>query len=44
MNLQQVSRLRTTAAAIAFVLAGCQTTPMGKDEVVGRTNRSTPNK
>ena len=44
MKLQQVSRLRATAAAVAFVLAGCQTQPVGTDDVVGRTNRSIPNK
>jgi len=44
MNLQQSFGLRATAAAVAFALAGCQTTPMGKDEVAVRTNRSIPNK
>ena len=44
MKLQQVSRFRATAAIVAFALAGCQTGPMGADEVAGRSNRSTPNK
>ncbi len=44
MNLQQVSRLRTTAAAVAFALAGCQSAPMGQNEAPARVNRSIPNK
>ena len=44
MKFQQVSRFRATAVAVAFVLAGCQTQPMGIDEMAGRTNRSVPNK
>jgi len=43
MKFQQVSRLRAIAAAVAFVLAGCQSAPMGSDEVA-RGTRSIPNK
>ena len=43
MKLQQVSRLRAIAATVAMVLAGCQTAPMGGDEVA-RVNRSIPNR
>ncbi len=31
MNLRQVSRLRASAIAVAFLVTGCQTQPMGKD-------------
>ena len=46
MKLQQVSRRRATAAAaaVAFALAGCQTQPIGIDEMAGRATRSIPNK
>jgi len=44
MKLQQVSRLRATAVAVAFALAGCQTQPMGIDEMAGRTGRPVQNK
>ena len=43
-KFQQVSRLRAVAAVVVFALAGCQTGPMGKDEVAGRSTRSIPNK
>jgi general secretion pathway protein D len=33
MKFQQVSRLRAAVAAVAFVLAGCQTEPIGSDEM-----------
>src|SRR5260221_5315169 len=44
MNLEQLSGLRGTAAVVACALAGCQATPMGKDEGSGRMNRAIPNK
>ena len=43
MKLQHVSRFRANAVAVAFALAGCQTQPMGIDEMAGRTNPSVPN-
>ncbi len=44
MNLQQVSRLRVAAAAVAFALAGCQSAPTGQNEMPGRGTRSAPMK
>ena len=43
MKLQHVSRFRANAVAVAFALAGCQTQPMGIDEMAGRTNPSVSN-
>jgi general secretion pathway protein D len=43
MKFQQVFRRSTTLAAVAFAMAGCQTQPIGTDEVA-RSNRSIQNK
>ena len=43
-KFQHVSRFRAVAAIVVFALAGCQTAPMGQDEVGGRSTRSVPNK
>ena len=43
-KFQQVSRFRTAAAIAVFALAGCQTGPMGQDEVAVRSTPSVPNK
>jgi general secretion pathway protein D len=44
MKPQQVSRLCATAAVAAFVLAGCQSDPIGADAVVGPPGPSNSNK
>jgi general secretion pathway protein D len=44
IKIQQGTRLRVTAAAVAFALAGCQTQPMGVDEIAGRGSSATANK
>jgi general secretion pathway protein D len=43
-KFQHASRFRAAAAILVFALAGCQTAPMGQDEVGGRATRSIPNK
>ena len=43
MKLRAVTRLRATAAAVAFALAGCQTQPIGVDAMAGRGSGGTAN-